>query len=424
MKGPRAIFHESSRRELRKLFLLSSWFFLIIATLWLLKPLRSATLLAHLGSEELPYIRLGSMIVIAIVVALYAPLVDRLTRIQVAVGASVLFSVLLIAFWLAHRLGGEQLGTERWFVWSLFILVDIDSTVMVGVFWTYTNDVMTRDEADRLYGPIGVGGIIGGMVGGALVDSLSESMGAINVMLLGAGLGFGGAAIVWWNERTSKPEPRTIELEAPAHSRSFDAAREVFRSPYLMLIAGVVVGYEFAAATTDYAVSVVFERAFESEVELARMFGRLGWIVSATALVSQLAIVPVLLPYKKIALVVSPMAMLLSAIGLSILPVVVMAIVLSAADRGLNYSLHQVTKETLYVPLSDAQKYKAKAFIDMFVDRTAKALSAIVLIVVIANYGTSITISLAIAIAALVFWLVCAVLLGQRYAKTAYDVNG
>lgn len=421
------IFRRPNRGELRKTALLSSWFFLTVATLWLLKPVRSAALLARLGSEELPYVRLGSVFVVALVVALYSPLVDRLSRVQVVIGANVIFSALLVLFWLALQLEGPELFGERWFVWALFIAVDVDATVMVGIFWTYTNDVMRREEADRLYGPIGVGGILGGIAGGAFVDSLSRSFGAVNVLLLGAALGLCGAAMAWWIERVLQPAPRTKAAVGPeevVRSGRFEAAREVFQSRYLTLIVGVVVGYEFAAAMADYVVNVVFERAFESELELTRMFGRVGWIASATALVSQLAIVPALLPHKRAALVVSPVAMLLAVMGLSILPVVAMAIVLSAADRGLNYSLHQAAKETLYVPLSDSQKYKAKAFIDMFVDRAAKATSALALIVIIAVYGTSITISLAIAMAALLFWLACAIPLGRRYAQATRPANG
>lgn len=37
---------------------------------------------------------------------------------------------------------------------------------------------------------------------------------------------------------------------------------------------------------------------------------------------------------------------------------------LSAADRGLNYSPQQATKETLYAPLTDPQNYKGKAVIE------------------------------------------------------------
>jgi ATP:ADP antiporter, AAA family len=84
-----------------------------------------------------------------------------------------------------------------------------------------------------------------------------------------------------------------------------------------------------------------------------------------------------------------------------VLPVVSIAFVLAASDRGLNYSLQQVTKESLYVPLTDEQKYKAKVFIDVFVDRAAKALSSVALLGIIAWSGTSVQLCLLAALAAL-----------------------
>ena len=106
-----------------------------------------------------------------------------------AVGASLFFSAVLVAFWTALTLGGETLGAQRWFVWSVFILVDIYSTVMVGIFWIYTNDVVSRTEADRLYAPIGLGGIFGGIAGGVIVDVLVRTLGHVDVLLLCAALG-------------------------------------------------------------------------------------------------------------------------------------------------------------------------------------------------------------------------------------------
>jgi ATP/ADP translocase len=69
--------------------------------------------------------------------------------VSVARGANLLFAGILLVFWLALTIGGTALGAQRWFVWSVFILVDIYATVMVGIFWTYTNEVMSTDEADR-----------------------------------------------------------------------------------------------------------------------------------------------------------------------------------------------------------------------------------------------------------------------------------
>jgi AAA family ATP:ADP antiporter len=259
---------------------------------------------------------------------------------------------------------------------------------------------------------------VGGIAGGAIVDSLVRIVGPIHLLLLCAGLCVSCAALVRLSERRLHPRPRALEpVAALGVAAATEGARVVFRSRYLLSIVGVVIAYEFAAAMTDFVVNVVFERAFQSEVELARMFGRLGWIVSIAALASQIVIVPALLPRKRVALLAPPIALGLAAFGLALAPIVGMAILLSVADRGLNYSLQQATKETLYVPLSDVQRYKGKAFIDMFVDRIGKALSALALIVVIALTGVSIRVSLLVALGAVVVWTLCAGALGRAYLR-------
>jgi AAA family ATP:ADP antiporter len=415
MLGPIATLRRLTRLERQKAALLFSWFFVTITVLWLLKPIRQASLMVHLGAEELPYVRLGAVVAVAIIVAIYSRLVDRLTRLQIARGASVLFGAVLVAFWLALRIGGASLGAERAFVWAVFILVDIFSTVMIGIFWTYTNDVMTREEADKLYGPIGLGGILGGIAGGLIVDGLVRSVGPVDMLLLCALLMAITAAIVTASERWLHPPARVVEPRE--QGSALDGARIVMRSPYLLLVVCIVVGYEFAAAMSDWVVSVVLARAYPDEAELSQMFGRLGWIVSGVALVSQLVLVPLLLPRKRIALLIAPLAMGLATVGLAIAPLVLMAFLMSVSDRGLNYSLQQASKETLYVPLTDTEKYKAKAFIDMFVDRAGKALSSIALIIVIAGSGISIPISLAVALGAIALWFVGAAFLGKAYQR-------
>jgi ATP:ADP antiporter, AAA family len=402
--------------ERLKATLLFSWFFTSITTLWLLKPIRTATLLVHLGAEELPYLRFGSVAGVALVVLVYSWVVNRYTRLDIVRGSALIFALVLALFWISLRIGGEALGAQRWFVWAVFIMVDIYSTVMVAIFWTYANDVVSRAEADKLYGPIGIGGILGGITGGGAVDVLVRSIGPVDMLLLCVALVVLGGALGWLTEALLKPPPRVVAVKQKAAVEdALEGAREVLRSRYLLWLVAIVVAYEFAAAVTDFVINVVFERAFHTQVEIARMYGRLGWIVSGVALASQLLLVPPLLPYKRVALLMPPVVMLIATLGLAFVPTVALAIVTAASDRGLNYSLQQVTKETLYVPLTDAQRYKAKALIDMFVDRAAKALSSIGLLAVIATMGVSIGASLALAVVALGVWAIAANALGKAY---------
>jgi AAA family ATP:ADP antiporter len=50
---------------------------------------------------------------------------------------------------------------------------------------------------------------------------------------------------------------------------------------------------------------------------------------------------------------------------------------MSVSDNGLNYSINQSAREALYTPTSQDAKYKAKAFIDMFIQRAAKVLAVV-----------------------------------------------
>jgi len=402
-----------SRHQRLKAALLSSWFFVAIATLWLLKPVRVASLLAHLGATETPYVRLAGVVTVAATVAVYSIVVNRVSRVKLARGSNLLFGALLVAFWLAIRIGGPALGAQRPFVWAVYILVEIYSVVMIGIFWTYTNDIVTTAESNALYGVIGLGGVLGGVAGGAFVDLFARRMGSVNLLLVCAALVVVSAALASLTEATLKPAHRPLpaEIDHPL-AEAVEGAREVLRSRYLVLLVAIVVAYEFTATLTDFGVNVIFERAYPDEADLTQMYGRLGWIVSGTAIFGQLALVPLLLPWKRAALMLSPLVMLGGALGALLLPGVAMAMVLSAADRGLNYSLQQSTKESLYVPLSDVQKYKAKAFIDMFVDRAAKAAAAFVLIGVIAVQGASVQTVLAISVGSMFVWVWAAHRLG------------
>lgn len=403
-----------TRQQQLKAMLLSGWFFVTVATLWLLKPVRVSSLLAHLGAVETPYVRLAGVATVAVVVIFYSWIVNRLSRASIVRWASLLFTALLVMFWGALQIWGAELGGQRAFVWAVYILVEIFSVVMIGIFWTYSNDVVTTEESNRLYGIIGIGGILGGLAGGAFVDAFTRAIGPEHLLVICAGLALLAAGLASLTEKILHPPLRAVVRRERDRGwkAAFEGAREVKASRYLMLLVGIVVAYEFTATLGDFAISVVFENTYSDEVELTKMYGRLGWISSATALACQLVLVPLLLPRKRIALLVAPVAMLAGGVSVMLFPVIAAAMVLAASDRGLNYSVQQVTKESLYVPLTDAQKYKSKAFIDMFVDRAAKALAAFVLIVLIAIAGASARAAVAVAMASMVIWLIAAWRLG------------
>ena len=404
-----------TREERVKAGLLSGWFFLTVATFWLLKPVRVATLLVHLGARETPYVHLAAAVVVAAAVMAYSALVNRVSRGQLVVLANAGFGAVLLLFWMAARVLGARITAERPFVWSIYVMVELYSVMLIGVFWTYVNDVVTTKESNRLYGLIGLGGILGGVFGGVFVDAFAKQIGTFNLLPVCAGVMAGCALLGASIERVLHPQKH--RWKGGGLDAAFEGAREVTKNRYLMLLVVVVIAYEFTATLTDFGINVLFEREYTNEGELTKMYGRLGWIVSGTAIVSQLVLVPLLLPAKRVALLLPPLAMIASAVGVVVLPVIVTAMILSATDRGLNYSIQQSTWETLYVPLDAEQKYKAKAFIDMFVDRAAKAVASFVLIGVIATSADSVRLTLAISLVSMLAWVGSARRLGDYWRQ-------
>lgn len=62
------------------------------------------------------------------------------------------------------------------------------------------------------------------------------------------------------------------------------------------------------------------------------------------------------------------------------LPTIIAASLLVIFDNGLNYSIQQTGRESLYLITTAEEKHKARAFLHMFILRLAKGLSAIAVI--------------------------------------------
>ena len=101
-------------------------------------------------------------------------------------------------------------------------------------------------------------------------------------------LALGGQSVTLLTEKVLSPPGRRHEWRDAGHGAAFEGMREVISSRYLTLLVFVVVAYEFTATLSDFGINVVFERSFKSEGELTQMYGRLGWIASLTAVISQM----------------------------------------------------------------------------------------------------------------------------------------
>jgi AAA family ATP:ADP antiporter len=120
-----------------------------------------------------------------------------------------------------------------------------------------------------------------------------------------------------------------------------------------------------------------------------------------------------------VALMILPFAALGSSGVYMLYPGLWVGSALNTADNGCAYSINQSAKEALYTPTSRDEKYKAKAFIDMFIQRVAKAVAVLLSLFITTrelfkDFGSVRWLSL-VTIALGVAWVLIARYAGRRF---------
>ena len=94
------------------------------------------------------------------------------------------------------------------------------------------------------------------------------------------------------------------------------------------------------------------------------------------------------------------------------LPVLWTGALLTISDNSFNYSINQTARETLFMPTSADEQYKARAFSNMFVQRLGKG--AAILMALVLNVLPIRFLSL-IAMGVIAVWIGFAVSAGRRF---------
>jgi len=157
---------------------------------------------------------------------------------------------------------------------------------------------------------------------------------------------------------------------------ALEGAKLALRSRYLGAIVGLMALYEIGSQVNDYQFSK-FAESLNGVANTQAFMVNVAFYANLLAVVVQLFIVTLIMRRYglTIALLVLPVALMLSSFSFLLFPSLVMASLLFISDNGLNYSIQQTSRESLYVVTTPDEKYKARAFTNMFVQRVAKGLA-------------------------------------------------
>ncbi|MFC2164872.1 Npt1/Npt2 family nucleotide transporter [Acidobacteriota bacterium] len=409
-------FADIRREESYSALLMFLYFFLITTSTYIIKPVKISNFLDILKPERLPLAYLFTALLIGVVAALNSRLLYSMRR-DVYISLSLIFFIItILLFWIFFKAQWKWLSMIFW-VW-----VDIFAITTVTQFWIIINDIYHPFQAKRLVGFLVSGGLLGGITGSLLAVFLAGVIGTENLLLICPFLLFFCILIIFAIHKKAPKEVLKKTISSPEAKDKKVGYRESFRtikkSRHLMLLSGIMLLSIVVTTLVDFQFNSVVESAIEGK-DTRTVF--LGTFFSGLLLFSYL--LHILLTKRilknfglRVALMIAPSVLLVCALGVFFIPVsllLVWAVTLKGSDKSLAHSLTQSVRELLYIPVSPDIKYKAKVFIDMFVNKFAKGIAAFILILCVTLFEfTTKEVTLVI-----IFFILAWMYLNQRITK-------
>jgi len=402
---------------------LFSYFFLITSSYTIIKSLRVAGFLDTLGANKIPVARLLGAILMGFVVALHSKLQIKTPRHLLIIFSLIFFSSTGFLFWFFFPYKWNWLPLACW-IWA-----DVFVAVLMTQFWIAVNDLFNPREVKRLVGFFGSGGILGGIFGGELTGLLAKSNVDTNFLLVASGLliicAFVVHSLFIW-QRKNEEASSTLQREAIGRREEVsqvgfrDCFDTVRRNTYLKLIAAGVALTLVVSTFIDWQFSFIVQNASAVKNNLTSFFGHFNAGLLVFSFFLQILLTSRLIQNYgvRFSLLLYPFILLCCSMGIAIVPLnFYFALIIKSSDKSLSYSINQSVRELLYIPISPEIKYKAKIFIDMFLNRFSKGFGAVLLIILL-YFNAGVRLVSFVSAILILGWIILNLKVTREYANT------
>ena len=367
------IFADVRPGEAATALLLALNVFLILMAYYVLKPVREALVLGEQTAAQKTYLSVVEVFLLALAVPLYGVLVRRLDRRRLINTVTGFFVACLLAFYAAGH-AGVRLGIP------FFLWISIFNMMVVAQFWSFANDLYSKDEGERLFPIVGFGASLGAVVGAGLAGGVIERIGVLELLLLGAGLLVVEVLLTNYIDRREHAQGREAaphhELKASPAPRG-GAFGLVFKTHYLLLIALMLMLHNTVKTTGEYILShtvqqtAIQETGGEAEAvkkTIGSFYSSFFTWVNVAGLFLQLFVVSRVV--KRFGVGIAVLFLPVVALGaygiIAFMPFLRAVFAAKTAENSTDYSLNNTVRNMLFLPCTTEQKYSAKQAIDSF----------------------------------------------------------
>ncbi len=492
----RSFFWPVHSYELRKLIPMLMIFFLINLDYNILRTLKDTLVVTakSSGAEVIPFIKVWVMFPGAILMTfLFTRLSNRLRR---EVVFYVMISTFLLYFFvftfilypardvLHPHATADALQTflpagfkgmvamfRNWTFTSFYVMSELWSNIILAMlFWGFANQVTRLNEAKRFYGIFGIGANISGVFAGQASvflcsnayntylpfgeDAWEQSL----IMLTGLILLSGILSIIvfrWMHKNVltdsrfyhaSESEPEGSIENGDAVSEKKLSMRDsfgyLFRSPYLLSMAAIVVSYNLVINLVEVVWKHEVKALYPNPSDYNQYMNQVSTIIGALATLTALFVsgnsirrfgwtftamlTPAILLVTSIGFFacffLKPyMTDTLPYIGASTLAIAVFfGSAQNILSRAAKYTVFDATKEMAFVPLSPESKLKGKAVIDGIGSRLGKSGGSLIhqsLLLTFATITASAPFVAGFLFTAIIIWMGATRTLGKQFGE-------
>src|SRR5215471_7627578 len=357
--------------------------FLLLICYSVIKTVREPLILLGGGAEVRSYAAAGQALLLMGFVPLYSWFASRVNRGGLLIGVTLFFIVCIELFAAAVAAGVPYVGV------AFFVWVGIFNMSLVAQFWSFANDLYTKDAGDRLF-PIIVVGMTAGAPIGSFVAGHLFRLGITPQVILQLSAVLLSISVVLYVRINARETTRGGSREGLASGGGFSL---VLNSRYLRLIAALVILLNVVNTTGEYLVAKLLTAhvselahanpAFNKQAFIGAFSGDYQFWVNVVAFMLQAFVASKLVKYKGLGgvLLVLPLialggyTIIAAGVGFSIVRWI------KTAENATDYSIMNTARQLLWLPTTREEKYKAKQAIDAFFVRVGDVLSAVVVYV-------------------------------------------
>jgi len=371
------------RQEIGALLLSFAYFFFILTSYFILRPVRELVGASH-DSRELALLFTGTLAAMVVANPVYGWVVSRWPRRVFIPWVYRFFGLNLLAFFVLWKLHPEaQPGP---IAKSFFIWLSVFNLFIVSVFWSFMADVFGLEPSKRLFGFIAAGGSLGGVMGPVITKTLVGIVGTTNLLLVSlVFLELATQCVLALvrirglrGEVVARTDARAATVETADSGDMWNGLRLVLSSPYLLLIAAHFLLASGIGTTLYFEQSQLVAAASPDKVERTRLFATIDIWTNGATFASQLFLTKAVVKRFGIgvALILQPVVAVAALVSMAISPTLAVLVAAQVSLRTLQHSMTRPSREMLFTVLGREVKYKAKSFVDTFVYRLGDQLGA------------------------------------------------